>query len=121
MDKYLTYKSLMGRYNLAIKYKFYYEGLMIDYALLEDRLRSWMYHIGVIPSRDSIKVSSIAKKELLTIVNEYKKDNEKDGLGYGTISSKIKILRALLNWAENVNASYDYSNLQHSQVSGHDL
>lgn len=109
IDKYITYKALMGRYNLAIKYEFYYEALMIDYALLEDRLRSWMYHIGIVPSRDSIKVSKISKRELLTIVNEYKKDDEKDGLGYGTISSKIKILRALIKWVENVEYGYGHS------------
>lgn len=107
MDKYETYKSLMGKYKLAIKYKFYYEALMIDYALLEDRLRSWLYHIGIVPTRDSIKVSVVSKKNLSSIVDEYKQTDEKSGLGYGSISSKIKILRSLMKWAESVEYGYE--------------
>lgn len=124
MEKYETYKALMSRYNLAIKYKFYYEALMIDYALIEDRLRSWLYHIGVVPARDSIKVSAISKKEISPIVDEYRTEKEKKGLGYGTISSKIKIIRALLKWTENSTFGYQeskYLSALKGQLEGTDI
>ena len=44
MDKQNTYREWIGKYNKAIRYEFYYEAILIDYALLEDRLRSFLYY-----------------------------------------------------------------------------
>ena len=38
-EKQQTYKELINKYNKAIQYEFYYEAILIDYALMEDRLR----------------------------------------------------------------------------------
>ena len=38
-----TYREVHKKYNKAIKEEFYFEAICIDYALLEDRLRSLLY------------------------------------------------------------------------------
>ena len=50
-EKQLTYRKMMGRYNMAIKYGFYYEAIMIAYAMIEDRLRAMIYHMGFLANR----------------------------------------------------------------------
>lgn len=42
-DKAFTYRQMKGRYIKAISEQFYFETLMIDYAMIEDRLRSFIY------------------------------------------------------------------------------
>ena len=56
MDKCYTYAQHKGRYSQAMKYEFYFEALMIDYALMEDRLKSFLYHAGVLQLRTSFKI-----------------------------------------------------------------
>jgi hypothetical protein len=41
-----TYQYQLGRYKLAMKNEFYFEGLIIVYAMLEDRMRSFLYYCG---------------------------------------------------------------------------
>lgn len=110
-EKYETYRTLMGRYSQAIKHKFYFEAMLIDYALLEDRLRSWLFHFGIIPERNSMKISKIAKNELSYIVDANRANKRANGLAYKNISSKIDIIRALVIWAKetdglDVNSKY---------------
>lgn len=47
-DKQNTYRKLMGRYKKAVSNEFYFEAMMIVYAALEDRFRSFLYYIGAI-------------------------------------------------------------------------
>lgn len=56
MDKCYTYAQHKGRYSQAMKYEFYFEALMIDYALMEDSLKSFLYHAGIFASRTSHKI-----------------------------------------------------------------
>lgn len=46
IEKAYTYRQMKDRYNKAMSEKFYFEAMMIDYAMIEDRLRSSIYHIG---------------------------------------------------------------------------
>lgn len=45
-DKQMTYRKQMGRYKKAMDNEFYFEAMLIVYAMLEDRLRSFLYYIG---------------------------------------------------------------------------
>ena len=54
-EKSEAYRILTGRYRKAINEGFNFEALLIDYALLEDRLRAWLFYIGVLGSRFSTK------------------------------------------------------------------
>lgn len=100
-DKQRTYQILMGRYKLAVKHQFYFEAIMIEYALLEDRLRSFMYHIGAFNSRSSEKIDNKkVKRYLKNMVETYKTDNENDMISANKIYDKIKIFRCSLQWEE---------------------
>lgn len=102
-DKQNTYREWIGRYNKAIQYEFYYEALLIDYAMMEDRLRSFMYYMGALYDRKSFKANKgKAIPFLKTIVAEYKRKDESGGLIVSCISGKRKILRSVLIWAAEV-------------------
>ena len=50
-DKKLTYSHNLKRYNKAMRDGFYFEAILISYAMMEDRLRSFLYHMGLSRTR----------------------------------------------------------------------
>ena len=52
-EKYEGYTMFMDKYKLAIKNEFYFESIFISYAMLEDRLKSFLFHIKAINSVES--------------------------------------------------------------------
>ena len=95
-DKYLTYKQWCGQHKKAMEEGFYFEAMLIDYALMEDALRSYLYHIGVIAERNS-KHACKKANPLRGLMATYL-PKEKTSLGISTISGKMKIVRATLLW-----------------------
>ncbi len=80
---------------------FYYEALLIDYAMMEDRLRSFLYHMGLLNTRDSHKADvAKVKKSLKSIIQTYRRPKENDFFNITSISGKMKIVRCTLLWAE---------------------
>lgn len=121
-DKQNTYRVLMGRYNGAVMHRFYFEALLIDYALLEDRLRSYLYHSGALNDRNSTKIAcSKTKKDIKDIVCLYEKN---PNLGISNIIGKIKIIKAIATWTGEVmldeNAS-DYKKVLKKQYESLDI
>ena len=55
-DKQRTYREHKARYKKAMENEFYFEALLIDYALMEDRLRSMIYHMGFLRDRSCFKI-----------------------------------------------------------------
>lgn len=98
IDKQRTYTTMLTRYNLAMKDGFYLEAILVDYAMMEDRLRSFIYHVGGFASRLSRKLDTDAGEKLLSMVNEYKPTKKLD---IDNISGKINIVRAVLLWEES--------------------
>ena len=98
IDKQRTYRDMLGRHNLAMKYGFFLEAILIDYAMMEDRLRSLIFYIGGLQNRDDLSIKGKAKKYLKRMVLDY---NPKGNLGIKTISGKRQIIRAVLNWEES--------------------
>ena len=100
-DKQNSYRENLRRYNKAMQEGFYLEAILIDYAILEDRLRSYMYHLGLLNTKDSYKANGTkAKKSLKGILSDYKRNDENDSFNINSISGKIKIIRCTLLWAE---------------------
>lgn len=45
-EKYQVYRYSMARYAKAMKEGFFFEAILIDYAMIEDHLRSFLWHAG---------------------------------------------------------------------------
>ncbi len=94
-EKYLTYRDQMGRYQRAIKGGFYFEALLIDYAMLEDRLMAFLYYIGAVETTFSeISIPAGISEFYEQIYGKKRLKNLKN------ISEKVNLIRAVLKWAE---------------------
>ena len=101
-DKQKTYAENMVKYKKAMVGEYYFEAILIDYAMLEDRLRSFLYYIALLKSKESYKADNTpVKAKIKAIVGEYKDKDENDSLTISSISGKIKIVRSTLKWAVN--------------------
>ena len=101
MDKYRTYASLMERYKKALDEQFYFEALIITYAMLEDRLRSMLYYMGTFDTRNSPNVSEKTKQDLAVILHN--KGGENVGFKLNNITGKMNLIEAVIAWAESAN------------------
>ena len=97
---------MLSKFTRAIAQGFYCEALMIDYAMIEDRLRSMIYHMGFLADRGKTAVWKKARPYLMAIVSEYKRENEDDVLGTTSLSGKIKIVRSVCLWAVGTEGGY---------------
>ena len=97
-DKQNTYKKILPRYKTAIQNKAYLEAVLINYALLEDRLTSILYHLALIKDR-SDNLLYIGDKKIIDICKI--KFNKKEEFCFDTITKKINVLKKLFNWVEN--------------------
>lgn len=123
-DKQRTYRQQLGRHSRAMREEFYFEALLIDYAVLEDRLRSLIYHMGFLANRKADKIWKKTRPDLLEFVTEYKRESEDLRLGIRNISAKIKIVRSVLLWAQasgEENGSEKYRKTLKKQCRAMDL
>lgn len=97
-EKQRTYRENIRRFNTAMQQEFYFEALLIDYAILEDRLSSVLYHIGALDGRSDRKICKKVKNHLRGLVGRYEKGDIK--LTVTTISGKERIIRAISRWAQ---------------------
>lgn len=103
-DKQRTYTTMLSKYRIAIKNEFYFEAILIDYAIMEDRLRSFIYHLGGLTTRESTKICGKAKKYINEMVHNF---NPKGNLGILSITGKMQIVRAILHWEEGFSGMPD--------------
>ena len=104
-EKQLTYQEQMRRYKKAMKEEFFFEAILIDYAMLEDRLRSMLYHAAFFANRDKAGCWKKTKPYFQTFVKQYKNEKENDTLGVTNISGKIKVIRSMLRWVSEADAT----------------
>lgn len=97
LDKQRTYRSNISRYNAAMKHEFYFEAMLIDYAILEDRLSSILFHIGALANRTDTKICTMVRTQLRNIVARGQADEVK--LVVKQISGKANIVGAVARWA----------------------
>ena len=106
-EKQQTYKDQMQRYSKAMKDEFFFEAMLIDYAMLEDRLRSTLYHAAFFANRDKAGCWKKTKPYLQNFVKRYKNEKENDALGVTNISGKIKVVRSMLRWVSETEGGYE--------------
>lgn len=96
-DKARTYAEQIGRYKKAVKEGFYFEALLIEYAMIEDRTMAFLYHCGIQLDRGDVKISKIAKQKLLKIILPPQEGKQRayslNGLG-----KKTEMIRAIIEW-----------------------
>ena len=101
LDKKNTYTQYARRYNVALKNEFYFEAMLIVYAMMEDRLRSWLYYLGCLKSKESYKFDcDRCKKEIKPLFE----NNNSEKIRFpniSNISGKRIIIEATLKWADN--------------------
>ena len=98
-ERQLTYKQQLGRYSKAMKYGFYFEAMLITYSMLEDRLKSFLYHCGFFDNRNTLSVSKKVKNDVKTILFE---GEPSKWTTLNNISTKMQYTRLLLIWANTV-------------------
>lgn len=106
-DKQRTYREQKYRFKRAVSNEFYLEALMIDYALLEDRLRALLFHMGFLTDRNATKIWKMKKQFLNDVVSKYKEPKENGTLTISSISGKIKIIRCVLLWSNDTRETND--------------
>ena len=102
-DKGNTYKLYMEKYNKAIKYECFLEAIVIDYAMLEDRLLAFLHYTGVVSRTHSkISVNKFCRPQIRSIIG-YKPNS---AINVNNISVKIRIVKALLSIDDNEEDKY---------------
>ena len=118
-EKQETYKYLVSNLNKAMNSKFYFEGLLLVYAILEDRARSVLYHCGFTQGTDRSKAikSEKIKREILAILEVEKRPN------YRSFNNKLNSIHKMINWAlSDVEPQTEYQRvLRKSIKSSHSL
>lgn len=98
-EKAKTYRTMIGNYDRAMRYGFCFEALMISYSMIEDRLKSILYHIGALNSRQSTTVDSKKIKRYLLEIYNRASGNSSSYIKISNISTKYVLIRALVQWA----------------------
>ena len=89
MEKYNSYREQTGKFKKAMSLEFYYEAIFISYAIMEDRLISFLDHIGLVTSKNA-KLSKRTSPYVRYMLN-VKNVNIKN------ISTKIDIIKHIIN------------------------
>lgn len=122
-EKYETYRAEMARLKGALQQGFYFEAMLIEYALLEDRLRSFVYHAGLLQNRKASHMlpgKNAVRKDFNRIAQRVKTWKLEDGketgntsnferLSVNKISDKIFIVRTIVLWSSELESLPDES------------
>lgn len=120
-DKEKTYKEHIRKYNCAIRSECYFEALLITYAMLEDRLRSYLFYLGCLRTRSSYKFDNDKiRKDIKSIVDHFS-DDKVNNLGITSITGKMRIVSSVQKWFENGYSNYSGSDYMDELASCLDL
>lgn len=122
-EKYETYRAEMAHLKGALQQGFYFEAMLIEYALLEDRLRSFVYHAGLLQNRKASHLlpgKNAVRKDFNRIAQRVKTWKLEDGketgntsnferLSVNKISDKIFIVRTIVLWSSELESLPDES------------
>jgi hypothetical protein len=87
IDKYLTYRYSFAKLKKAITHEFYFEAILIEYAIIEDRITSIFRRLGFLNKSENLPESN--RKLLKRIFPE-------QILRWNDITIKIKVIQILL-------------------------
>lgn len=99
-EKYETYTALLEKYALALSNEFYFEAILIVYAMMEDRLKSFLFHIGAIKDLESNKLDVFESREQLKSIY-YRYSGNKDRIDLRKISVKRNLINSILKWTNS--------------------
>ena len=122
-EKYETYRAEMARLKVALQQGFYFEAMLIEYALLEDRLRSFVYQAGLLQNRKACHLlpgKNAVRKDFNRIAQRVKTWKLEDGketgntsnferLSVNKISDKIFTVRTIVLWSSELESLPDES------------
>lgn len=92
-EKQKTYTMYMAQYNKAMRNEFFLESIMIDYAMMEDRLIAMLHYLGIISrNQQKLCVNKFCRADIRRLL-KYK---ENASIKINNISVKVKILNALI-------------------------
>ena len=104
MEKYYSYKTQIEKYNRAIEEGFFYEAMLISYAIMEDRLLTFLDNIGFVrmpkTSDEKLSVSEELKPFLRSLTGEKKVDIR-------NISVKRKLIKSILKMSYEEAEQYE--------------
>lgn len=103
VEKGETYAENMRRHDRAVREGFYFEALLIEYAMIEDRLRSFLYHSGMLLERNDSKGFRRTKSQILMMLRQL--DARKTNTSIISISAKEDVVRAMLGWYASQDAA----------------
>ncbi len=99
-EKQATYREQLGKYKRALNNEFYFEAILIVYAMMEDRMRSYLYYIGAVRRADDLKLNvNQTKSTLRTLYFGSEAAAKGKQIDLKQISVKEKIIRSTLTWA----------------------
>lgn len=107
IEKYNTYRNIIEKYNKAIENGFYFEAIFIGYALIDDRLKSFIYHLNLIDVYRGRKSNNLQLDNELKIILKY----DKDSINIRNISTKIFIIKKILAHLKNNEKRYSYEDM----------
>ena len=98
-EKKETYRQQIGRYRKAMDNGFYFEAMLITYAMLEDRMKSFLYYIGAFRRTEDSKLNVSTTKNILRRLYYGTEANAKGKrVDINKISTKEALIRATLDW-----------------------
>ena len=99
-DKYYTYTVLIDQLNKSLEAGFYFESLFLEYALMEDRLRSILCHSNIAKTKKSENPDiPETREEVIKIYNLiHNTTKERKDFRLNEIRTKIEIIEALIKW-----------------------
>ena len=98
-DKYNTYTFMITRHKEAVKHGFCFEALLIDYAILEDRLVAFLWAAGVMNDMDNFSFGNKNNKaQLRRLYNSYMKEDKIPRLQ--NIGTKINVILSLIDFSQ---------------------
>lgn len=106
-EKRNTYRVLKGKLSRALKEGFYLEAMLIDYALMEDRLRSYLYYMGLLTDRTKSQANKNIKTDIVSVLEKHIREKEDTNLQINSISGKMKIVRCVAEWSANDSHKYE--------------
>jgi len=105
-DQYCTYQVNMEKYKKARDNGYFYEAIVIDYAYLEDRLFSFLYHCGLVNTRMSKTIDNKEALDCITPISPTpNKQKKNSNIKIDTISTKLRTIRLLLEWARDTDVN----------------
>lgn len=107
IDKYITYRYSFAKLKKAITNEFYFEAILIEYAIIEDRINSIFRRIGFLNESGNLPEG---KSKIL------KRIFQTQTLRWTDISIKLKFVNALIT-SESINIPNQEDKLYISELS----